>query len=416
VSAVPRAARADCDDLYRRYAAGIYRYVRAAVGNRADAEDVTQQTFLNAYRAISQGTSPIKAQNWLLAIAHNEIRRHFRRTRGQPLEVQLDEETASAPTEPDHPTLADVVCALQQLPPLQRSALVMRELEGRSYAEIAEILEVTESALETLIFRARRALAEELKSELTCVDVRQALSRPRRRLPLRKSRRLGAHLRECPSCLRLARAGKRNGSLLGALSSLLLLPAQQAGAAGLASTFALKAAAVTAAVGVAGGVGYTVTARDEVVKAAPKATRAAAAAADRPNHGLVVTDVRKRRGATRRRARASIARVDQKPKRARASRIRLPRVAQSAKASKINRPRRLPRPQLPNAANVRHGERTKVKSKNIRPRIVGQKAAPSLRFRRNQKEAARSVEKAKSVPVPAPAEKRVEPPRHGRKD
>jgi RNA polymerase sigma factor (sigma-70 family) len=416
VSAVPRAARADCDDLYRRHAAAIYRYVRAAVGNRADAEDVTQQTFLNAYRAISQGTSPIKAQNWLLAIAHNEIRRHFRRTRGQPLEVQLDEETASAPTEPGHPTLADVVCALQQLPPLQRSALVMRELEGRSYAEIAEILEVTESALETLIFRARRALAEELKSELTCLEVHQALARPRRRLPLRESRRLGAHLRECPSCMRLARAGKRNGSLLGALSSLVLLPAQQAGAAGLASTFALKAAAVTAAVGVAGGVGYTLTARNEVVKAAPKATRVGAAAADRPNHALVATDVRKRRGATRRPARATTARVIQKPKRARASRVRVPRVAQVVKAKKIDRRPRNPRPQLPKAVNVHKAERAKVKSKDIRAGIVGQKAAPSPRSRGKQRHAARPVEKAKSAPVPAPAEKRAEPPRHGRKN
>jgi RNA polymerase sigma factor (sigma-70 family) len=416
VSAVPRAARADCDDLYRRHAAAIYRYVHGAVGNRADAEDVTQQTFLNAYRAISQGTSPIKAQNWLLAIAHNEIRRHFRRTRGQPLEVQLDEETVSAPTEPGHPTLADVVRALQQLPPLQRSALVMRELEGRSYAEIAEILEVTESALETLIFRARRALAEELKSELTCVEVQQALSRPRRRLPRRESRRLDAHLRECPSCMRFAHAGKRNGSLLGALSSLVLLPAQQAAAAGFASTFAFKAAAVTAAVGVAGGVGYTVTARDEVVKAAPKVTRVTAAEENRPNHGIVATDVTKRRGTTRRPARASTARVVQKPKRARSSRNRLPHVAQVAKARKIHRPRRSPRPQLPKAINVRHGERAKVKSKDMRTRIVGKKTAPSPPSRGKQTQAARSVDKIKSVPVPATAAERAEPPRHGRKN
>ena len=86
---VPRAA--DFDGVYRRHAASVYRYVYAVLGNHADAEDVTQQTFIRAYRAIARGTQPRKAENWLLTIAHNEVRRHFRCKQARPREVELDE-------------------------------------------------------------------------------------------------------------------------------------------------------------------------------------------------------------------------------------------------------------------------------------------------------------------------------------
>ena len=86
-----KTSTAAFDKLYRRHAPSVYRYARAVVGNHADAEDVTQQTFLNAYRAIAQGTKPRKAENWLLTIAHNEVRRHFRATKGKALEVEFDE-------------------------------------------------------------------------------------------------------------------------------------------------------------------------------------------------------------------------------------------------------------------------------------------------------------------------------------
>ena len=79
----------------------------------------------------------------------------------------------------------------------------MREFEGRSYAEIAEILDVTQSALEALIFRARRSLAEQLEGALTCDEAERALSRKLDgRLPRREARRLKVHLRECPECAR----------------------------------------------------------------------------------------------------------------------------------------------------------------------------------------------------------------------
>jgi RNA polymerase sigma factor (sigma-70 family) len=250
---------------------------------------VTQQTFLNAYRAIAQGTKPRKAENWLLRIAHNELRRHFR-TNGRTIEVEFDEQLAQPVREASEPGLADVLRALRQLPPIQRSALVMREFEGRSYAEIAEVLEVSQSALEALIFRARRALAEHLEGAFTCTEAEQAVSRRLDgRLARREARRLKAHLNECALCVRFATVQKRQRSLLKGLSvmpipaSLFLFrgepaaaaalggsaaavggasavggTAAGAGAGGLAAGLVAKAAAVTAAAAVAGGVGYDV--------------------------------------------------------------------------------------------------------------------------------------------------------------
>jgi RNA polymerase sigma factor (sigma-70 family) len=303
VSALLRSVRSnDFDRLYRRHAVSVYRYAYAVLGNHADAEDVTQQTFLNAYRSIAQGTKPRKAENWLLTIAHNEVRRHFRSAKAKVQEVELDEELERPAPERSEPSLADVLRALQHLPPAQRSALVMREFEGRSYAEIARIMNVTQSALETQVFRARRALAEQLEGGLTCHEAEQAISRRLDgRLPRRVARRLKAHLHECPVCERFAAVQKRQRSLLRGLSvmpipaSLFLFRGEQAAAsvglgaavggssAAVGTGIAAKAAAVTAAAAVAGGVGYGVTAGPpSLAKAGAPVAKTKAVAQPRP--------------------------------------------------------------------------------------------------------------------------------------
>ena len=264
------------DRLYQQHAASVYRYARAVLGNHADAEDVAQQTFLNAYRSLAQGTKPRKAENWLMTIAHNEVRRHLRDTRAQRQEVELDTELADRPQERPEPGVHDVLRALQHLTPNQRSALVMREFEGRSYAEISGIMGISQSALETLMFRARRSLADALEDGLTCAEAELAVSRRLDgRLSRREARRLKKHVRECQVCRAFALRQKRQRSLLGGLSvipvpaSLLPFRGEQAAAAvgggaaasavavGGSAGIAAKAAAVVAAVTVAGGVGYT---------------------------------------------------------------------------------------------------------------------------------------------------------------
>jgi len=145
--------------LYRSYARDVYRYSLAVLRNPADAEDITQTTFLNAYRAYQRGEEPRRPKHWLIKIAHNACRsRHLRAVR-RPHEVPFEESIAAIPVAAEEtPRLEELLEALGQLPFNQRAALVMRELEGRSYAEIAETLETSVAAVETLIFRARRAL------------------------------------------------------------------------------------------------------------------------------------------------------------------------------------------------------------------------------------------------------------------
>jgi RNA polymerase sigma-70 factor, ECF subfamily len=147
------------ETLYRRYVKDVYHYALALLRNPDDAEDVTQTTFLNAYRAYQQGVEIEKPHNWLIKITHNAARTRYayasRRVKEVPLEDHVEQ---LAVPEAEQPDVIGVLRALGRLPFNQRAALVMRELEGRSYAEIADTIGVSVSAVETLIFRARRSL------------------------------------------------------------------------------------------------------------------------------------------------------------------------------------------------------------------------------------------------------------------
>ena len=147
------------ESLYRRYVKDVYHYALALLRNPADAEDVTQTTFLNAYRAYKRGIEIEKPQNWLIKIAHNVARTRYARASRRVKEVPLEDHVEQlALPEADRPDVTAVLRALGRLPFNQRAALVMRELEGRSYAEIADTIGVSVSAVETLIFRGRRSL------------------------------------------------------------------------------------------------------------------------------------------------------------------------------------------------------------------------------------------------------------------
>jgi len=147
------------ENLYRQYVKDVYHYALALLRNPADAEDVTQTTFMNAYRAFQRGEEVRKPQNWLIKIAHNVARSRYARTSRRVKEVPLDDHVEQlAMPEEERTNVEGVLRALGRLPFNQRAALVMRELEGRSYSEIADTLGVSVPAVETLIFRARRSL------------------------------------------------------------------------------------------------------------------------------------------------------------------------------------------------------------------------------------------------------------------
>jgi len=157
---VPVLARDEAfEKLYRRYVKDVYHYALALLRNPADAEDVTQTTFLNAYRAYQRGDEILKPQHWLIKIAHNVARSRYARSTRRVKEVPLEDhlEQLAIPDD-ERPNVEGVLRALGRLPFNQRAALVMRELEGRSYAEIGDTLGVSVAAVETLIFRARRSL------------------------------------------------------------------------------------------------------------------------------------------------------------------------------------------------------------------------------------------------------------------
>jgi hypothetical protein len=220
--------------------------------------------------------------------------------------VRFEEDVAEAtvPSE-DAPTATDIQRALGHLAFNQRAALVMRELEGRTHAEIAEALGLTIAATEMLVFRARRALREQLAGSLTCDDAEAAISRQRDgRLSRDEKGALRAHLRECEDCARIARRQRAQRSAWKALAAAPL-PASLSsfiggggaalvgggGAAAVGTGLALKAVAATvAAVAVAGG-GYE-AARHTVLQT-PHRPAAGSVVASHATHAAAPNHARK---------------------------------------------------------------------------------------------------------------------------
>lgn len=269
----PRLDRA-FERIYRRHVGDVYRYALTVLRNPADAEDVTQTTFMNAYRAFTRGERPRNAQNWLIAITHNVCRQRFRQSLRRPEEVEYDDAIGDVVTDEEGPSAEDIQRALGQLAFNQRAALVMRELEGRSYAEIAEILGTSVAAVETLIFRARRALREQLEGSLTCGEAERAISRDiDGRLSRGEKSALRGHVRACKECERFARSQRAQRRAIKALSaipvpmSLTSLFGGGGSGAVLGGGVAMKAAAFVAAGTVATGVGYEGAKRLDVVGA-----------------------------------------------------------------------------------------------------------------------------------------------------
>ena len=169
---VERAAReADAtQDLYERYSGQIFGFCVNKLGSRDEAEDALQSTFLNAHRALQRGVTPEAELAWLFKIAHNVCltRRRSTRRRGRvesPSDFAAVQDVLPAPPQESSEDLMRLTDALEHMPESQRRAILLREWQGLSYHEIADELKLSQSAVETLIFRARRTLASNLESE-----------------------------------------------------------------------------------------------------------------------------------------------------------------------------------------------------------------------------------------------------------
>jgi RNA polymerase sigma-70 factor (ECF subfamily) len=146
----------------------VYRYALSQVRTPQDAEDAAQNTFLRAFAALQRGIVPENESAWLFKIAHNVCATSklawLRRRR---VETPRDLDTLTiepAARESQHDELLGLGDALAGMPPRIREAFLLREWQGLSYEEIAKRLDTTQSAVETLIFRARRALAAQLQA------------------------------------------------------------------------------------------------------------------------------------------------------------------------------------------------------------------------------------------------------------
>jgi RNA polymerase sigma factor (sigma-70 family) len=153
--------------FFEQYANQIFRYCLHQLGSREEAEDAVQSTFLNAFRGLKRGVVPELESAWLFKIAHNVCLSRRRSTwrRGRiesPADFELVEELTPAPAQRAD-ELIGLQDVLEQMPENQRRAILLREWQGLSYREIAAELELSQTAVETLIFRARRALAAGLE-------------------------------------------------------------------------------------------------------------------------------------------------------------------------------------------------------------------------------------------------------------
>jgi RNA polymerase sigma factor (sigma-70 family) len=145
--------------IVERYRRALMRYVsRLLPAERA--EDVVQQAFLKAYEAMHRDASELHLRPWLYRIAHNGAVNALR-DRGLT-HAELDErlDGVERPDQAFERTLGlrELVVAVQALPERQRDAILLRELEGRSYEEIAAALGVTDGAVRQLLNRARNTL------------------------------------------------------------------------------------------------------------------------------------------------------------------------------------------------------------------------------------------------------------------
>jgi len=161
-------------ELYRRYRDRIVAFCRRIVGTDAQAEEAAQDVFIKLYRARDGYTQRSRFSTFIYRIAANHCLNLQARVEHKVVARGVDVDARPAPNASQHapaPLAAleqgelreQLSRALATLPDRQRTALVLVHYEGLSYEEAAEAIDVTESALKSLIHRARGAMMEELK-------------------------------------------------------------------------------------------------------------------------------------------------------------------------------------------------------------------------------------------------------------
>ena len=155
------------EQLVLVHSAAVYRVARAIVRDHSLAEDVTQDTLIKAWRALPQFRGESSLRTWVLRIAHNTAISTLRRRRDElrpPWSLQSAGGDDSAATVERSMAMEQFETSLAELDPSSRAIVVLREVEGMAYDEIAAMLELSVPTVRTRLFRARRILAKSLEA------------------------------------------------------------------------------------------------------------------------------------------------------------------------------------------------------------------------------------------------------------
>jgi RNA polymerase sigma factor (sigma-70 family) len=186
--------------IFDRYHRGLLAFCAHMLGNRDEAEDALQHSFMAAYRAMRATDGEIRLKAWLYTIARNRCLSVLRARREQ---VAFDETRAAtdglAADVDRRAELRGLLADLERLPEEQRAALVLFELGDHAHDEIAEILGVRREKVKALVFQARESLASWRRArETSCAEIREQLATLRgaalKRATLRR------HIARCESC------------------------------------------------------------------------------------------------------------------------------------------------------------------------------------------------------------------------
>ena len=166
----PGAAGAQLGQLYTEHARMVYGICRMLLRDPNEAEDATQQVYLSAYRNLLTGTEVRDPAAWLGTIARNACRRRATARMREPLALVDDDPTRISPSVEDtalgREEAAALYAELAVLPDKQREAVVLRDIYGLRYDEVATALGTSRPAVEALLFRARHRLQRRLRPGL----------------------------------------------------------------------------------------------------------------------------------------------------------------------------------------------------------------------------------------------------------
>jgi RNA polymerase sigma factor (sigma-70 family) len=204
-----------------RYQGRLLGFCRQMLGSTEDAEDVLQEVFVNAYRAMLADEREINLRPWLYRIARNRCLNQLRKPSADAQESMdmVPEVEAASTAEKVHnrEEFRQIISDVNKLPETQRSALLLREMDALSYEEIADAMETTVPSVKSLLVRARISLGEASQARLlTCGEVRVELSEAAEGLrkvspPVRR------HVRECEECADFRSKVRSNEKLLAAI-------------------------------------------------------------------------------------------------------------------------------------------------------------------------------------------------------